>query len=972
MTIWERLGIPPTHDVKAIKRAYAEQLKIHHPEDDPQGYQALREAFDAALSLAKRQAIREEAAAEAEDILHLQLQSEEDKERPLVPPESLLFQARSVEFPEEDEDAEALEPPPKWPPHMNVDAENASQRSPRTIADLIAAVNALYDHFPSRISPDKWIELLNSEVMWNIEYKLEISKELLAVLQNRRYLPAGIWKLLESYFHWEEYMRESPAFDWDRGVQSFFGYYVRQLREPGLGYGALLHAGEIDIDAFLENRDQGYLALFHNDLNQAEKHLKLAYSLFPADPDLLRMLGEYYLRLREYSSALACYNHLIKLQPSKISHYLYRALTWYNMGNYEYSAKECVSLVTSYPDHYEAMILLGYSLKEEGLKEKGLHWFRKVLEKTDKNERSHHKYRKQALNGIFYIDIELPIPYLNHENFESDYNINLQSSTVQESEESLLSQRSPRTIADLIAAVTALYDHFPSRISPDKWIELLNSEVMWNIEYKLEISKELLAVLQNRRYLPAGIWKLLESYFHWEEYMRESPAFDWDRGVQSFFGYYVRQLREPGLGYGALLHAGEIDIDAFLENRDQGYLALFHNDLNQAEKHLKLAYSLFPADPDLLRMLGEYYLRLREHEKALSYVDHLILLMPDELDAQLRRAQIFYDSGQFSRSLEECELIISRNPDHYEAWILSGQNHKALGDQPHAEEQFHHAQQMGKPSSQEHKPKKKVKPGRLFFRKRILAHVLIWIISSVSLIGCYHFYGYSTSLMKPVPAGNIQALERMKEQRYTSLTLTKLKDTGIGKYKLGSGEGEGEGEDAYVYQNQAYAFRHFVEYGDAAGYFYLGEFDGYNMIVLSAARLDLENMQHKTTVLGYVHPASKELQADVIEMLQWKPEHPEGTPEAELELYTKSLIKHLKLFQFGSKTKPITKPVKLEIFSKYIEVRAPIKNTETYRNLLAAFIVVALAWLYSSYILITEFRSNYRMIRFYQRKGMQT
>ncbi|MDR9856648.1 hypothetical protein RJP21_23885 [Paenibacillus sp. VCA1] len=661
MTIWDRLGIRPTHDVKAIKRAYAKQLKIHHPEEDPQGYQALREAFDAAVSLAKRQAIREEAAAEAEDILHLQLQSEDYTEQQLVRPESLLFQAHSVEFPEEEEDAEALEPPPKWPPHMNVDAENASQRSPRTIADLIAAV-------------------------------------------------------------------------------------------------------------------------------------------------------------------------------------------------------------------------------------------------------------------------------------------------------------------------TALYDHFPSRISPEKWIELLNSEVMWNIEYKLEISKELLAVLQNRRYLPAGIWKLLESYFHWEEYMRESPAFDWDRGVQSFFGYYVRQLREPGLGYEALLHAGEIDIDAFLENRDQGYLALFQNDLTRAEKHLKLAYSLFPADPDLLRMLGEYYLRLREYEKALSYVDHLILLMPDELDAHLRRAHIFYDSGQFRRSLEECELIISRNPDHYEAWILSGQNHKALGDQPHAEEHFHHAQQMGKPPSQEHKPKKKVKPGKLFFRKRILAHVLIWIISSVLLIGCYHFYGYLTSLMKPVPAGNIQALERMKEQTYTSLTLTKLKDTGIGKYKIGSGSGsgEGEGEDAYVYQNQAYAFRHFPEYGDAAGYFYLGEFDGYNMIVLSAARLDLENIQHKTTVLGYVHPASKELQADVIEMLQWKPEHPEGTPEAELELYTKSLVQHFKLFQFGSKTKPIPKAVKPEILSKYIEVRAPIKNTETYRNLLVGFIVVALAWLYSSYIVITEFRSNYRMIRFYQRKGMQT
>ncbi|MED4957600.1 hypothetical protein P9747_23110, partial [Paenibacillus macerans] len=68
MTIWERLGIGRTEDIKLIKRAYAKQLKKHHPEDDPEGYQALREAFDAAVSYAKKHALRiaGEAAASAE------------------------------------------------------------------------------------------------------------------------------------------------------------------------------------------------------------------------------------------------------------------------------------------------------------------------------------------------------------------------------------------------------------------------------------------------------------------------------------------------------------------------------------------------------------------------------------------------------------------------------------------------------------------------------------------------------------------------------------------------------------------------------------------------------------------------------------------------------------------------------------------------------------------------------------------
>ena len=34
-TIWTALGIDPTKDVSAIKRAYAERAKICHPEEDP-------------------------------------------------------------------------------------------------------------------------------------------------------------------------------------------------------------------------------------------------------------------------------------------------------------------------------------------------------------------------------------------------------------------------------------------------------------------------------------------------------------------------------------------------------------------------------------------------------------------------------------------------------------------------------------------------------------------------------------------------------------------------------------------------------------------------------------------------------------------------------------------------------------------------------------------------------------------------
>ncbi len=55
MSNWEILGIEPTYDTRAIKRAYAAQSKLHHPETDPEGFQALYGAYQWALERAKTQ-----------------------------------------------------------------------------------------------------------------------------------------------------------------------------------------------------------------------------------------------------------------------------------------------------------------------------------------------------------------------------------------------------------------------------------------------------------------------------------------------------------------------------------------------------------------------------------------------------------------------------------------------------------------------------------------------------------------------------------------------------------------------------------------------------------------------------------------------------------------------------------------------------------------------------------------------------
>jgi len=50
--VWEVLEFEPTSEVAAIRKAYAKKLRSVHPEDDPEGFKALRKAYETALLFA--------------------------------------------------------------------------------------------------------------------------------------------------------------------------------------------------------------------------------------------------------------------------------------------------------------------------------------------------------------------------------------------------------------------------------------------------------------------------------------------------------------------------------------------------------------------------------------------------------------------------------------------------------------------------------------------------------------------------------------------------------------------------------------------------------------------------------------------------------------------------------------------------------------------------------------------------------
>lgn len=79
MSCWIRLGIEPTTDENLIRNAYRARLPAHHPETDPEGFQALRMAYENAMRLA-----REEEEDESE------VQSEEAEQEIVAIPQAFV------------------------------------------------------------------------------------------------------------------------------------------------------------------------------------------------------------------------------------------------------------------------------------------------------------------------------------------------------------------------------------------------------------------------------------------------------------------------------------------------------------------------------------------------------------------------------------------------------------------------------------------------------------------------------------------------------------------------------------------------------------------------------------------------------------------------------------------------------------------------------------------------------------------
>lgn len=318
MDFWSILEIEPTDNVSIVKKAYAKKLKLHHPEDDPEGYQKLREAYDRAIKYIKN---NNSKAVEANiDKSNFEVQEYVTKEEVI-----------------EENNVEDME---QTLPHLNF-TEDINEQTPsfeEAVEEFINKVQVLYNNFFSRINIENWIELLNSEAMWYIGGKKLLSDKMIEFLMEKHYLPQDVWKLLEDNFNWIE----PKEYLYGKYPESFINYLYKKITDNnGLRYCYFKEISDVDYEAFLDYREKAFEALSREDFEYAEECIANAHNIYADDPDLFIMMGRCYVLRGDTDKALQIYEKVIQENDEDICARFYRAKILYDLGQIDRALEDC-------------------------------------------------------------------------------------------------------------------------------------------------------------------------------------------------------------------------------------------------------------------------------------------------------------------------------------------------------------------------------------------------------------------------------------------------------------------------------------------------------------------------------------------------------------------------------------------------------------------------------------------------------
>lgn len=232
MNPWAILGIEPCDDARAVKRAYAKQLKLTRPDEKPQEFQQLHAAYKQALNIAQKRSATEGSSHTAQPVESPQ---PDVSPQPGVSPQS-IESPQPIESLLRDESPQPIENPL---PERNAPAEpagpvEASALGTEEIPDsTTVAVEILPESSEDQGAEQAQLQRAAAEAerQKRIDEYQRVLRQVELALQNDRLIG------MEKTWH---FLAESPyiledEYNWNLGLGVFdrFARYNQQAPEKG-------------------------------------------------------------------------------------------------------------------------------------------------------------------------------------------------------------------------------------------------------------------------------------------------------------------------------------------------------------------------------------------------------------------------------------------------------------------------------------------------------------------------------------------------------------------------------------------------------------------------------------------------------------------------------------------------------------------------------------------------------------------
>ena len=347
MNSWSILGIEETDNISIIKKAYAQKLKENHPEDNPTGFQNLKEAYDFATIYAKSMQKRAQSSIsnfDEKDSLVYSIKDNTDLYENHFSSIELTTNQNNYN-PEDIFDSNEILDFPEMAPPFNWNTEN-------TI--FMEQLDHIYSDYLQRINLENWTSLLNHDALWNIENRPNLELRLLRYLSSHYYLPQEVWILLDTTFNLIERKEELEA---EYGIP-FVNHYIKILKQSfQLNYLFIPREKEFDYDKYLELKEIINDRILIKDSRDAEIYLNKAKELCQTDSDLIRMEAIINFLIRKYEHALILLNQALSLNKNDLESLYYRASINIIWKNYAEALKDLNKILMVKPNEANSVLL---------------------------------------------------------------------------------------------------------------------------------------------------------------------------------------------------------------------------------------------------------------------------------------------------------------------------------------------------------------------------------------------------------------------------------------------------------------------------------------------------------------------------------------------------------------------------------------------------------------------------------------